>query len=94
MDRDEIKPIEQPKPLSRGAALVEGERWPDYGDPKDAYPLIAKAWSAILGKTVEPHTVALCLIAVKLVREARTHKPDNLDDIEGYVEIARRLTQR
>jgi len=90
---DEPIPIEQKPPRTTGEALVEGERWKDYGDPKQAFPAIAKAWSAILGQTVEAHTVALCLIAVKLVREAKSHKPDNLDDIEGYVEIARRLKQ-
>ena len=90
---DEPIPIEHKPPRTTGEALVEGERWKDYGDPKQSFPRIAKAWSAILNTTVEPHTVALCLMAMKLIREAKQHKPDNLIDIQGYAEIAMRLKQ-
>jgi hypothetical protein len=44
-------------------------------------------WGAILGiPDVSPRLVALCLIGLKVSREAYQHKRDSLVDIAGYVE--------
>ena len=88
---EELKPIEQKPPATEGAALVEGQRWQDYGDPLIRWERISKAWSAILGIHVEPHKAILCMIAMKTVSEAIRRKPDNVTDLEGYTNILRRF---
>ena len=90
---EELKPIEQPKPRTRGAELVEGARWNDYGDPRERWEENAKGATIIFGTHVTAKQAVLYEIWKKIVREKHRHKPDNLDDIEGYVEIARRLKQ-
>ncbi len=76
---------------SRGRKLVTTSRMRDYGDPAETMRRTALAWSALLGTDVSPKQVALCMAALKLVRESRRHKRDNLDDAAGYVEIASTL---
>ena len=41
-------------------------------------------WTVILGAPVKPQHVPLCMIALKLVREAHVPKRDNRTDIAGY----------
>lgn len=76
---------------TNGRTLVDGDRHDDYGDPEQTIPRVAAAWSAILDVDVTGHQVALCMAALKLVRESHRHKADNLDDAHGYLEIAARL---
>ena len=51
-------------------------------------------WTGILagrlreGQHVTPMDVPLCMIAVKLARQAHRHKRDNLVDIAGYARTA------
>jgi hypothetical protein len=66
---------------------------------------IAMMWEAILGRStrglvdrglpialpVSARDVALCMVAVKLVREAYRHKPDNIADAHVYLDFASRL---
>ena len=73
--------------------LVDGDRQTDYGPPADNMRRIGLAWSAILDCDVTPAQVALCMAALKLVREAYRHKPDNLIDAHGYVDIAARCAR-
>jgi len=73
--------------MTRGQDLVHGERQVEYGPPEKSFTNIGKVWSAILGVDVTKEQVALCMLGVKLVREANLHKQDNLDDIDGYNEI-------
>ena len=68
--------------------LVGGERQWSYDHPWDNCSKIAKMWSALLNIEVEPRQVAMCMIAVKLSREAHKHKEDNLVDIAGYAQVA------
>tara|TARA_R100000808_G_C2153869_1_gene164493 strand:- start:5633 stop:5986 length:354 start_codon:yes stop_codon:yes gene_type:complete len=68
--------------------LVGGERQWSYDHPWDNCSKIAKMWSALLNIEVEPRQVAMCMIAVKLSREAHRHKEDNLVDIAGYAQVA------
>ena len=73
--------------------LVDGDRQRDYGDPSIFFRKVAVMWSVILGIDVTPEKAVLLMIAFKLVRQANKHKDDNLDDLDGYTEILRRLTK-
>jgi hypothetical protein len=88
---DPVDPQPQPTLTTEGKQLVDGERWNDYGDPRIAWERVARLWTVILGSHVTPRQAVLCMIGVKVVRESITAKTDNLDDIEGYTEILRRL---
>ena len=46
--------------------------------------MTALIWSAILGITVTPQQVALCMVGVKISREVNKHKADNIVDGCGY----------
>jgi hypothetical protein len=54
---------------------------------------VARAWSGVLGFTITPKQVTLCMAALKLVREGSRHDPDNLIDAHGYLMIAERLEE-
>ena len=56
----------------------------DYGHPFVNFSRQAAMWSAILGITVTPEQVGLCMIAVKISRHVHTPNQDNLVDIAGY----------
>ncbi len=76
-----------------GRALVDGERQADYGEPVAHMGNVARAWSGVLGYTVTPRQVVLCLVALKLVREGHKHNADNIDDAHGYLEILGRIEE-
>lgn len=54
--------------------------------PGESFSKTAKIWSGILGTNVTPEQVALCMIGIKLAREASKPDRDNLVDIAGYAE--------
>lgn len=70
--------------------LVNGPRRADYDHPMPNFRRTAAIWTAVLGEKLQPGVnispmdVALCMIGVKLAREAFSHKRDNLVDIAGY----------
>lgn len=68
--------------------IVRGARSRQYGEPVECMKRTAQAWSGVLGVDVSPRQVALCLAALKLVREAHRHAEDNLIDAAGYILIA------
>lgn len=74
-----------------GRALVDGDRHQSYGDSGVMMARIAKTWSGVCGFEITPTQVALCMAALKLVREGYQHGDDNLTDAHGYLEIAARL---
>ena len=70
--------------------VINGERQDQYGNPEDAFQLIASYWSIYLQLT-EPLTAAdvaqmMCLL--KVAREKHQHKRDNLVDAIGYLALA------
>lgn len=77
---------------TRGQELVHGERQQEYGPPDESFTNIAMVWTAILKTPVTKEQVALCMLGMKVVREANLHKQDNLDDIDGYNEILKMFT--
>lgn len=76
--------------LTRQQSIVDGERQEQHGDPVPNMQKIAMGWSEILDAQVTPHDVPLMMAWFKIVRESRHHLEDNIEDIEGYAEIARR----
>ena len=78
--------------LAEAEHVTSGERQKDYGHPRDDFARTAAMWNGLLaGKLRAPITaidIPLCMIAVKLAREAHRHKRDNLVDIAGYARTA------
>lgn len=72
--------------LDEAKRIVHGDRGENYGHPFEDFSRTAKIWSAILGVTVEPEQVALCMIGVKISRECNRPKRDNIVDGAGYFE--------
>lgn len=70
--------------LEEADEIVNGARQSSYGHPLDNWTKTAQIWSAILGITVSPEQALLCMVGVKLAREAHLPKRDNLVDIAGY----------
>lgn len=71
--------------------VIDGRR-SVYGNPEEVFPRHAQVWSAIIGTPVTPEQVAMCLIGYKLIRTADAPDySDNSDDIEGYLDIFRKI---
>jgi Domain of unknown function (DUF4406)/Domain of unknown function (DUF6378) len=84
---DEQDPTPE-SPLLEALRIVHDDRGADYGSPIEDFTRTGRMWGAILDleDDVTPREVALCLIGLKLSREAHQHKRDNLTDIAGYAE--------
>jgi hypothetical protein len=79
--------------LQHAAGVVE-HRASVYGPPAESLAAIAARWSLVLGITVTPAQVALCLIELKLARLCRD--PSHLDsivDVAGYAACLREVTR-
>ena len=80
--------------LDEAKRLTDGSRQADYGHPRDDFARTAGMWNGILaaklrdGAAITAMDVPLCLVAVKLARQAHRHKRDNLVDIAGYARTA------
>ena len=74
--------------LQEAHALINGERQSDYGKPLESFRRTAAMWSAYLGHEVSAKDVTICLALLKLAREAKQHKKDNLLDCAGYIGLA------
>lgn len=73
--------------IEEAKKIIHGERNEDYGPMKEQFNKTAIMWSVILNQNVTAHQVCLCMMALKLNREAYKHKIDNAVDIIGYTEI-------
>jgi hypothetical protein len=72
------------------AARTVAERGRVYGDMRANMERTAQLWSTVLGASVTPEQVALCLIQLKVARLLVT--PDHADsalDIAGYAAVLR-----
>ena len=73
--------------------LINGERQESYGHPAENFTRTAQMWSAILGFDVSAADVGLCMVALKLAREANAPSRDNLVDIAGYAGALEKLEE-
>jgi hypothetical protein len=79
--------------LQHAAGVIE-HRERIYGPPAESFEAIAARWSLVLGITVTPAQVALCLIDLKLAK--LTRDPSHLDsivDVAGYAACLREVTR-
>ena len=77
--------MNDPRDIAAYAAeLVSGERQEAYGHPLDNFGRAAQIWSVILDTAVTPEQVALCMVGMKIAREAHQTKPDTVVDGIGY----------
>lgn len=91
---DEVAEIVDTDILTEAKGLVFGDRQDDYGHPFDDMSRTAKIWSAILGRTVTPSQVALCMVGVKMSREVNRPKRDNRVDGAGYFGVLQMVRER
>lgn len=70
--------------IDEAVRLVNTDRQKTYDHPFDNFSRIGLIWSAILDKEITPEQVALCMVGVKLAREAYAPKDDNIIDGVGY----------
>ena len=74
--------------------IVNGPRRATYDHPLRNFRRTASIWQGVLeaklrpGERISPMDVALCMVGVKLAREAFAHSRDNLVDMAGYVATA------
>ena len=80
-----------PMLLQHAAGVIE-HRERIYGPAAESFAAVAARWSLVLGTTVTPVQVVLCLIDVKLARLSRD--PAHLDsiiDVAGYAALLREV---
>ena len=79
--------------LQEAHRLTHGERNVAYAHPYDDYACTAALFTALLGdqlrSPITAHQMALAMCCVKLSRESRVPKRDNLVDLAGYAWVAR-----
>lgn len=80
------------KILEEASNLTTGDRLKSYGSPYKNHADIAAGWSVILGKTVTPAEVALCMAWLKIARTVKDPKLiDSYVDGAAYMAIAGEL---
>lgn len=87
----DVPPTPPASVLTEAASLISGERRDSYGTVEESFARVARTWSDILKCDVTPQKVALCMIALKLHREANSSKRDNRVDICGYAALLDQL---
>lgn len=86
--------MEQKSILTEALEITSHDRQTEYGPPEDNFRWIAEYWSVYVehrfGVSLEiiPKDVAYMMALMKLAREDRAHKRDNLVDLCGYVRCA------
>jgi len=65
-------------------ALISGDRRDAYGSVHESFDRIGKVWEGVLLMPITGKQVALCMVGLKLCREANAHNRDNLTDLVGY----------
>lgn len=70
--------------LQEALRITTQDRNRSYGPPEEEFKRVAAMWSNIIGATVLPKHVALCMIALKINRALHSEKRDNWVDIAGY----------
>jgi hypothetical protein len=83
--------VEQKNCLETANEIINGPRRDSYGPVEKSFVNIAQVWSILLKVYVSPLQVSMCMIALKLLREANKHSDDNLVDICGYTALAEKV---
>lgn len=75
--------------------LINGPRAKTYGTPNKNFTNIAALWAPILGTTITPAQVALCLTQLKIARLINhpTHE-DSWVDAAGYIALGAEVAER
>jgi hypothetical protein len=79
------------EPHEEAARIVLGPRGAYYDSPLRNFDRTGLIWSGILeeklreGQLISAEDVALCMVGVKLARQAFRHKRDNIVDAHGYL---------
>lgn len=79
---------EREKLLDEAKAIVCGDRDQQYGNPEDAFRVIAEMWTSYLGTEITAGDVCDMMILLKVARNSYKQKRDNLIDIAGYASCA------
>lgn len=87
-----------PSILEEAIECTSGERRRDYDHALPNHQRIASYWNAHLKSigiegVLSPADVALMMILLKVARQARTPKRDNLVDIAGYARCVSQIEQ-
>lgn len=78
--------------LLAAETLITGDRAKDYGNPQTNFRRIAELWAPIIGRTISPAEVALCLTQLKIARLIHTPvHPDSWVDAAGYIALGAEL---
>lgn len=73
--------------------IIHGDRRQDYGGALESFTRIAELWSPILGISVTPEQVVLCMIGLKIARYVHGQQRDSIVDICGYAGLLEILKQ-
>ena len=74
-------------------AIINGDRQDQYGNPEDSFDLVAVRWSQYLKarygftKDLINADVAFMMADLKMARECKAHKRDNMVDLTGYIAL-------
>ena len=83
--------------MTEAFALTRGDRHQQYGDPVQAAEAYAQVWTGLLAHKLRPGAqvtaadFALLMTSLKLTREIRNSKRDNVVDAHGYLSILARI---
>lgn len=77
--------------LEEAGQIIHGARRDAYGPVRESFDRVAKVWEAILLRPITAEEVAMCMVGLKLCREANKHQRDNLTDICGYTALLEML---
>lgn len=73
--------------------LRKGKSHSNYGPPVTSMKRAAQIATLICGKEITAQDVCKIQIALKLSREAHSHKEDNLVDLVGYASILNDISE-
>lgn len=85
------EPTSQQTVFAEAEAIINGPRRSSYGDVQESFGRVANVWSAVLRVPVTAEQVAMCMVGLKLCREANKHNRDNIVDVMGYAGLLQQL---
>ena len=83
------------KVLHEANKLISQDRNKQYGDPHTNMLMISRAWSELLGHTVQTWQVPVMLAQMKLARiSSGGYKEDSIVDAIGYLALASEIKDK